>query len=59
MSRHAVQQAALVALAEGVRLMSHLIGCPPDQARVGLPVEVVVEEASPDITLYRFRPARP
>lgn len=48
---------ALVDLAEGVRLMSNLIGCKPDQARVGMPVQVVFEDASPDITLYKFKPA--
>ena len=48
---------ALVELEEGVRLMSNLIGCPPDQARVGMPVEVVFEDASLDITLYKFKPA--
>ncbi len=49
---------ALVQLEEGVRLMSNLIGCPPEQARVGMPVEVVFEDASPDITLYKFQPSR-
>ena len=48
---------ALVDLDEGVRLMSNLIGCPPGQARVGMHVEVVFEDASPDITLYKFTPA--
>ena len=49
---------ALVELEEGVRLLSNVIGCPPDQARVGMPVEVVFEDASPDIALYKFKPAR-
>ena len=48
---------ALVELDEGVRLLSNLIGCPHDQARVGMPVEVVFEDASSDITLYKYRPA--
>ena len=48
---------ALVDLAEGVRLMSNLIGCPPEQARVDLPVEIVFEDASPDIALHKFKPA--
>lgn len=47
----------LVDLEEGVRLMSNLIGCPSEKARVGMPVEMIFEEASPAITLYKFRPA--
>jgi len=29
----------------------------PEEAKVGMPVEVVFEDASPDITLYKFKPA--
>ncbi|MBI5596984.1 MAG: OB-fold domain-containing protein, partial [Elusimicrobia bacterium] len=48
---------ALVELAEGVRLLSNLIGCPPARARVGLPVEMVFEDVSADLALYKFKPA--
>lgn len=48
---------ALVDLEEGVRLLSNLVGCQPDRARVGMPVQVVFEDASPEITLYKFKPA--
>lgn len=48
---------ALVELAEGVRLLSNLIGCPPARATVGMPVEVVFEDVSADLALYKFRPA--
>ena len=48
---------ALIELAEGVRVMSNLVQCPPERARVGMPVEVVFEDASEEITLYKFRPA--
>jgi uncharacterized OB-fold protein len=47
----------LVDLAEGVRLLSNLIDCPAERLRVGLPVEVVFEDASPEIALDKFRPA--
>jgi uncharacterized protein len=47
----------LVALAEGPRMLSTLVECPPDRARVGLPVEIVYDRVSDEITLPRFRPA--
>ena len=48
---------AVVELTEGVRLMTNIIGCPPDQVRIGMPVEVVFEDVTPEITLPKFRPA--
>ena len=48
---------AQVLLAEGPRIMSHLVGCPLDQVRVGMPVEVFFEDVTPQVTLYKFRPA--
>jgi len=50
---------AIVELAEGVRLMTNLIDVAPDPAvlRIGMPVEVVFEDVTPDVALPRFRPA--
>ena len=48
---------AVIDLAEGGRIMSNVIGCTPDQVRVDMPVEVVFEDVSDEITLPRFRPA--
>jgi hypothetical protein len=48
---------AIVELAEGVRLMTNVVGCAPDAVRIGMPVEVVFEDVTPDITLPKFRPA--
>jgi uncharacterized protein len=50
---------ALVELEEGPRLMTNLVDVPPDpaQVRVGMPVEVVYDDVTPDVTLPRFRPA--
>lgn len=48
---------AVVELAEGVRLMTNVVGCPPDQVRIGMAVEVVFEDVTPEITLAKFRPA--
>jgi len=48
---------AIVELAEGVRMMTNIVGCAPDAVRVGMPVEVVFEDVTPEITLAKFRPA--
>jgi len=48
---------AVVELEEGVRLMSNVVGCAPDAVRIGMPVEVVFEDVTPEITLPKFRPA--
>jgi hypothetical protein len=48
---------AIVELAEGIRLMTNVVGCPPEQVRIGMPVEVVFDDVTPEITLPRFRPA--
>ena len=47
----------VVKLAEGPKITSNLVDCPTDQIRIGMPVEVVFEEASPEITLPKFRRA--
>ena len=47
---------AIIELDEGPRMMSNLIGCAPEQARVGMPVEVVFEDVTGEVTLYKFRP---
>jgi uncharacterized OB-fold protein len=47
---------ALVELEEGVRLLSNIIGIPPEDVRVAMPVEVVFDDISPTISLPRFRP---
>ena len=48
----------VVEMAEGVRMLSQVIDCPPDELAIGMPVEVVFEEATPEITLPKFRRAR-
>lgn len=48
----------IVALEEGPRLMSHIVGVAPDPAvlRCDLPLEVTFEDLTPDLTLPKFRP---
>ena len=49
----------LVELEEGGRLLSNVVGCPPAELTVGMPVEVVFEDRTPEVTLPTFRPRRP
>lgn len=45
----------VVQLAEGPKLISNLVDCPVDAIEIGMPVEVVFERVSPDVTLPKFR----
>lgn len=47
-----------VELEEGPRLTSNLVGVPNDAIKIGMPVEVVFDDVTPDITLHRFRPLK-
>lgn len=48
---------AIVELAEGPRLLTNLTGGPADAVRIGMPVEVVFDDVTPEVTLPKFRPA--
>jgi uncharacterized OB-fold protein len=48
---------AIVALEEGPRLMSNLVGCAPAALRVGLPVKAVFETLAQGVGLPKFEPA--
>jgi uncharacterized OB-fold protein len=48
----------LVELAEGIRMMSNVIGCPANQITVGMPVKVTWEPLSDGRNLPQFEPAR-
>jgi uncharacterized OB-fold protein len=48
---------AIVELEEGVRLLSNIVGCPPDQVHCEMPVEVVFEDVTETVTLFKFRPS--
>lgn len=48
---------ALIQLEEGPKMMSNVIQCNPDSVVVGMPVEVVFEDWSEEITVPKFRPA--
>jgi hypothetical protein len=46
---------AIIELIEGVRLVSNVIGCDPEEVIIGMPVQVVFEQES-DFLLPRFIP---
>lgn len=41
---------------ERVRLVSNVIGCPWEVVQVGMPVQAVFEDVTPEVTLPKFRP---
>jgi uncharacterized OB-fold protein len=47
---------ALVDLVEGVRIMSNVVGCPPDDVTVGMPVRVTWHPLSDGRNLPQFTP---
>ena len=47
---------AYVELEEGPRLLTNVVGCPPDDVRIGLPVEVAFADTGAGNALPRFRP---
>lgn len=48
----------IIELEEGVRMMSNVVECKPEEAWIGMPVEVVFEDVTPEITLPKFRPRK-
>jgi uncharacterized OB-fold protein len=49
---------AYVELAEGVKMLTNLVDCRPEEVKIGMPVEVVFDDVTPEVTLVKFRPAR-
>ena len=47
----------VVKLKEGVKLNSNLVGVPPQAIRIGMPVKVVFEDITDEVTLPKFAPA--
>ncbi len=48
---------ALVELPEGVRMMTNVVGCPPEDVEVGMPVRLVWHPLSDGRHLPQFEPA--
>jgi uncharacterized OB-fold protein len=47
---------AIVELEEGPRMVTNIVGCRPEEVRVGMPVRAVFEKFSEDVGLVYFRP---
>ena len=45
----------VIEMDEGVRMVSWLTNVPEEELRLGLPVEVVFEDVTPEVTLPKFR----
>lgn len=48
---------AIVELKEGVRMMTNIVQCDPEDVTIGMPVRVVFEPLTDEVTLPKFRPA--
>ena len=48
---------AIIELEEGVRMTSNLVEIGNDDIRVDMPVEIVYDDVTPEITLPKFKPA--
>ena len=48
---------AVIELDEGPRMLSNVTGCKPEEVRCDMPVEVVYEDITDEMTLPKFRPA--
>jgi uncharacterized protein len=46
----------VVDLDEGPRLITNVVGCDPADVRVDMPVEVVFDDLTDEVTLHAFRP---
>lgn len=50
---------ALIGLDEGPDILSRIVECPPEEIKVGMPVEVVFRDVTEEFSLPMFRPVRP
>lgn len=41
---------------QGVRVVSNIVDCKPDDIYIGMPVEVVFDDVTDDVTLPKFKP---
>ncbi len=48
---------ALVELEGGIKMFTNIVECNPEDVKIGMPVEVVFQKATDDITIPYFKPA--
>ena len=49
---------ASVELPERTRVMAHILNCPADEVRIGMPVRATFEKLTDEISLLQFEPDR-
>jgi hypothetical protein len=49
---------AVIRMDEGFRIMSNIVDCDFEEIRCEMPVEVVFEKVTDEVTLHRFRPVK-
>ena len=49
---------ALVETEEGVKMMTNIIDCDPKEVHIGMDVEVVFDDVTPEVALPKFRPIK-
>ena len=47
---------AIILTQEGTRMISNVVGINPENVKIGMPVEVVFEDATEEFTLPKFKP---
>lgn len=47
---------AVINLDEGIKMMSNIVDCKPEQVKCDMEVEVVFEEVADEVTLPKFKP---
>ena len=47
---------AIIETEEGIRLLSNVIGCRPEEVQISMPVEVMFEDVSPEFAVPKFKP---
>ncbi len=48
---------AIVELDEGPHMMTNIVDCPIEDCKIDMPVTVVFDDVTPEVTLVKFRPA--
>jgi uncharacterized OB-fold protein len=48
---------ALIDLAEGTRMASNLVECAPEDVVAEMPVEVIFDDVTDEVTLAKFKPS--
>src|SRR5512136_2409862 len=49
---------AMIELAEGVRMISNIVECNPDELKNGMALEVVFDDVSDEFTLPKWKPVK-